>query len=199
MEQRFPTALYFAGLVVEIIVRLPYERQRRRIPKTDQRVTRAEGSVLAGLFAGGVVIPVIYSATSWLDGANYRLLPRAQVRAAGLGTGFLAAALWLFWRAQCDLGTNWSPSLEIGAEHTLTTDGIYRTIRHPMYASQVLFALAQALLLHNWIAGLAGLVAFLPFYLVRVPREERMMLDHFGDAYRAYAAQTGRIVPRFHR
>jgi protein-S-isoprenylcysteine O-methyltransferase Ste14 len=67
-----------------------------------------------------------------------------------------------------------------------------------MYASQCLWGFAQALLLHNWIAGCAGLVAFLPLYLVRVPREERMMLDHFGDDYRAYCVQTGRIVPRLH-
>lgn len=199
MMEQFPKAVYFAGLVVEIIVRLPYERERRRIAKTDRRVTGAERGVLAGLLFGGVVIPVIYSATVWLNFANYRLSPRARARTGGIGAVLLAAALWVFWRAHRDLGTNWSPSLEIGAEHTLTTDGIYRAIRHPMYASQVLYALAQALLLHNWIAGLAGLVAFLPFYLIRVPREERMMLDHYGDAYRAYSAQTGRIVPRLRR
>ena len=68
-----------------------------------------------------------------------------------------------------------------------------------MYASGWLWAVSQALLLHNWIAGLAGLVAFVPLYFIRVPREERMMLDNFGDAYRAYAARTGRIVPRLGR
>ena len=73
---------------------------------------------------------------------------------------------------------------------------VYRVLRHPMYASQLLWCVAQALLLHNWIAGLAGFVAFLPFYLVCVPREERMMLDHFGDRYQAYCERTGRIVPR---
>jgi protein-S-isoprenylcysteine O-methyltransferase Ste14 len=68
-----------------------------------------------------------------------------------------------------------------------------------MYSSQLLFGLAQAFLLQNWLAGTGGRVAFLLLYLVRVPREERMMLDHFGDAYRAYAARTGRILPRFRR
>ncbi len=99
--------------------------------------------------------------------------------------------------ASC-LGANWSPTLEVGAQHTLTTQGVYGVIRHPMYASQLLWGFAQALLLQNWIAGFAGLAAFLPLYLVRTPQEERMMLDHFGDAYRAYCAQTGRIVPRLH-
>jgi protein-S-isoprenylcysteine O-methyltransferase Ste14 len=65
-----------------------------------------------------------------------------------------------------------------------------------MYASQWLWGLAQALLLPNWIAGAGGFAAFLLLYFVRVPHEERMMLDHFGDEYRAYCARTGRIVPR---
>jgi protein-S-isoprenylcysteine O-methyltransferase Ste14 len=124
------------------------------------------------------------------------LSPARKARVGGVGTLLLAAAVWLFWRAHRDLGTNWSPSLEIGAGQTLVTKGVYHTIRHPMYASHLLWGLGQALLLHNWIAGLAGLLTFLPLYLLRLPREERMMLDHFGDAYRAYAAETGRIVPR---
>jgi protein-S-isoprenylcysteine O-methyltransferase Ste14 len=42
-------------------------------------------------------------------------------------------------------------------------------------------------------------VTFLPVYLVRVPREERMMLDHFGETYRLYMERTGQIMPRFWR
>jgi protein-S-isoprenylcysteine O-methyltransferase Ste14 len=64
-----------------------------------------------------------------------------------------------------------------------------------MYTAHWLWALAQALLIHNWVAGPALLVAFVPFTLVRVPAEERMMLARFGDAYRAYAARTGRFIP----
>ena len=116
-----------------------------------------------------------------------------------VGLVFLAAAIWLFWRARRDLGANWSPSLEIGAKQELVTQGVYRAIRHPMYTSLLLWSIAQVLLLHNWIAGPAGLVGFLLLRLVRVPREERMMLDHFGDAYRAYSARTGRILPRLRR
>jgi protein-S-isoprenylcysteine O-methyltransferase Ste14 len=50
----------------------------------------------------------------------------------------------------------------------------------------------QALLLHNWVAGFAGLVGF---DFGRVAREERMMLETFGDSYRAYMAPTGRVFP----
>jgi protein-S-isoprenylcysteine O-methyltransferase Ste14 len=194
MEQLLKV-VYFAGMVAEIILRMPYARQRRQLPKTDQPVTPTERGLLAGLSFALLGLPLTYSLTDWLGFADYRLSPGAKARAGGIGTLLLAASLWLFWRSHRDLGANWSPTLEIGAQHTLTTQGVYRTIRHPMYASQLLGGLAQALLLQNWIAGFGGLAAFLSFYLVRVPQEERMMLDHFGDAYRAYCAQTGRIVP----
>ena len=145
------------------------------------------------------LLPLIYSLTSWLNFANYRMSAVAKARATGLGTLFLSAAVCLFWRSHRDLGANWSPSLEIGAKQTLVTQGVYGSIRHPMYASHLLWGFAQALLLHNWIAGLAGLVSFLPMYLVRIPQEERMMIDHFGDAYRAYRARTGSILPQLRR
>jgi len=193
---QFFKVLYFAGMVAEVILRLPYDRQRRQIPKTDQRVSPTEQGVLTVLFVGILLIPLIYSLTSWLRFADYRWSPTTKARTGSIGTMFLGAAIWLFWRSHCDLGKNWSPSLEIGAQHTLITNGVYRTIRHPMYASQLVWGFAQALLLQNWIAGPAGVVAFLPLYLARVPHEERMMLDHFGDDYRAYCARTGRIVPR---
>jgi protein-S-isoprenylcysteine O-methyltransferase Ste14 len=66
-----------------------------------------------------------------------------------------------------------------------------------MYASIWLWAASQALLLSNWIAGLAGIAAFAPMYFRRVPREEQMMRGAFGPAYEAYMARTGRILPRF--
>jgi len=65
-----------------------------------------------------------------------------------------------------------------------------------MYASEWLWGIAQALLLQNWVAGWAGLALFAPLYVLRVPREERMMLDRFGEEYRAYMDRTGRVVPR---
>jgi protein-S-isoprenylcysteine O-methyltransferase Ste14 len=189
-------ALYFAGMVAEVILRAPYERRRGQIPKTDQRVSPAEQALLAGLSVTGLLLPLIYSLTPWLAFADYPLAPRTKTRLGWPGALLLVAAVWLFGRAHRDLGSNWSPSLEIGAQQTLTTTGVYRRIRHPMYTSLGLWGLAQALLLPNWIAGLGGLPAFLAFYLVRVPQEEQMMLEHFGDAYRAYCVQTGRVLPR---
>ena len=189
--------VYFLGLLAEMLIRLPHERQRRQTRIVVDRVSALE-RVLVGLVAEGLgLLPVVYVFTSWLNWADYRLSPRARGRAGSVGTALLATAIFIFWRSHTDLGRNWSPSLQIREGHTLVTDGVYRSIRHPMYASIWVWGIAQTLLLQNWIAGWASLGLFLPMYVLRVPREEQLMLEQFGEAYRAYMNQTGRIIPRF--
>ena len=66
-----------------------------------------------------------------------------------------------------------------------------------MYAAHWLWAIAQALLLQNWIAGLGMLILFFPLYSERAPREEKMMIEKFGGEYLKYMKRTGRIFPKF--
>jgi Isoprenylcysteine carboxyl methyltransferase (ICMT) family len=82
---------------------------------------------------------------------------------------------------------NERPGMELG--------GVYRSVRHPMYASMWLWGVAQTMLLQNRVAGFSSLALFLPLYLPRVPREEQVMVEEFGDEYRSYMSQTGRIIP----
>ena len=84
-------------------------------------------------------------------------------------------------------GKNWSVSLEIRDEHQLVTDGLYRYVRHPMYSSFWLWAIAQFFLLPNWVAGLAGLIGVAILYFFRVGKEEAMMRGRFGEAYDQYS------------
>jgi protein-S-isoprenylcysteine O-methyltransferase Ste14 len=107
----------------------------------------------------------------------------------------LFAALWLFYVSHRGLGKNWSISLVIRKEHQLVTTGVYRLVRHPMYSSFFLLAVAQALLLPNWFAGAAGLAGVGLMYVARVRQEEQMMLERFGADYRGYMARTKRLVP----
>jgi protein-S-isoprenylcysteine O-methyltransferase Ste14 len=196
---RLLKAVYLAGLVAEIVLRVPRQRRRQQIQIADQRVSVRERTLVGLLFLGMLFIPLAYISTSWLDRANYRWSDSAKRRAGGIGCMMLGGALWLFWRSHVDLSHNWSPSLEIGEHHTLVTHGVYERIRHPMYASHWLWSIAQALLLQNWIAGPASFLPFLALYYLRVPHEEQMMLDHFGEEYRAYMRRTGRVIPRIGR
>jgi protein-S-isoprenylcysteine O-methyltransferase Ste14 len=190
------TTLYFLGLLAQVVIRVPHERRRRKTRMAAERVDTLERALVGLLFVGLLFVPAVYASTSWLDRANYRLPPEAEKSAGGVGATFMTLAVWLFWRSHADLGRNWSPSLELREGHELVTEGVYRYVRHPMYASEWLWGVAQALLLQNWVAGLAGLALFTPLYVLRVPREERMMLDRFGAEYHAYMNRTGRVVPQ---
>ena len=137
------------------------------------------------------IVPLIYVATAIPQFAAYTFHPVQ----AWLGLFVAIAALVMFQLTHRALGRNWSISLDVREEHQLITDGIYRRVRHPMYSAFWLWAVAQALLLPNWVAGFSGLVGFGILFFGRVAREERMMLETFGDSYRAYMARTGRIFP----
>lgn len=185
-------AVYFAAFLVEIGIRIPFQQKRRQEKTTDQRISTQERVMLSILFVAMIVFPLLYATTHWLDFANYRL----PAWGSWLGVAIMAGALFVFWRSHADLGLNWSPTLEIREHHTLVTRGIYGVIRHPMYASILLWSIAQPLLLHNWLAGLMDLAVFFPFYLMRARPEERMMMETFGDQYRDYMARVGGIFPK---
>jgi protein-S-isoprenylcysteine O-methyltransferase Ste14 len=186
------TLIYFVGIVAEIIIRAPINQKRKQGKMSEQRVTSQERTLLGLLFLGMFLVPIIYAASSWLDFANYTL----PAWAGWLGVLLLAGAVFVFWRAHADLGVYWSPSLEIREKHELITRGIYGVIRHPMYASQLLWVIAQPLLLQNWIAGFLNLLVFVFFYFLRVKAEEQMMLDSFGVEYEEYMKKTGRVLPK---
>ena len=174
--------IYFIGIVIEMIIRAPLNKRRRAQKMTERRITSQETMILFLLLIGMFIIPMIHATTGWLNFANYTL----PAWAGWLGVVILAAALIVFWRAHADLGANWSPTLEIREKHELITRGIYGVIRHPMYASQWLWVIAQPLLLQNWVAGWLNLLVFIPFYLLRVRAEEQLMIEQFGDQYREY-------------
>ena len=186
------TGIYFVAIVAEMVIRAPISRKQRKEPKSDRRVTTQEKVLLGLLFLAMFFIPLFYAATAWLGFANYTL----PSWAGWLGVVILMSALIVFWRAHADLGLNWSPTLEIRQKHELITRGIYGVIRHPMYASQWLWVIAQPLLLQNWIAGLLNLLVFIPFYFLRVKAEEQLMIEQFGDQYRAYMQKVGAVFPK---
>ncbi len=186
---------YLIGLFLGSVIRTWYLRKYRQDRKA---IFREEGFVvgsLASLWGVAILLPLLHMFTRWLSFASFDL----PAWAGWIGVVTFALALWLLWRSHADLGRNWRVTTELREGHTLVTSGIFRHIRHPMYSAHWLWGIAQALLIHNWIAGLASLVILLPPYLLRVRREEQMMLEQFGEEYHSYMNRTGRIIPRLWR
>jgi len=111
-----------------------------------------------------------------------------------LGVGIAAAGLGLIGWADRALGGNLSVTLRIRDGHTLVTTGPYRRVRHPIYTGGLLYAAAHLLIAANGFVGACFLAPYVLLLLTRIPKEERMMLEAFGDEYRRYVQRTGRLL-----
>ena len=184
----------FAGLyVVFFALRAYYAPRRKALTIKESRRDVLDTVLLAFAFVTMMVLPFVHWIVPEIGFARYALPTWAAI--VGLCIGI--AGLILFWRSHHDLGRNWSPTLELYDEHALVTAGVYRWIRHPMYLAIALYCGAQALLLQNWITGLPAFVSALSFIVLRLPREEKMLLDRFGDRYRSYRKTSWRVMPGY--
>ena len=183
-------ALVLAATVVMIAIRAPHGRRSRSVRVAKSHKTPLETGLLVLAWVA-FFVPLIWVASPAFSFAEYPLRSGPLIP----GVMCFVIGLWLFYRSHADLGTNWSITLEVRDQHRLITQGVYRRIRHPMSSALVLYAVAHALVIPNWVAGPSNVVAFAVLFAFRVRPEERMMLEHFGDEYTAYMARTKRLVP----
>ncbi|MGE0431691.1 MAG: protein-S-isoprenylcysteine O-methyltransferase [Planctomycetota bacterium] len=184
--------LYLGGLLVAIVVRKIGERRSGH--RANLRGTPlVELICLLGWGVAASVLPVLHLFTGVLAFADYSGPVPPVVGIAGCV--LFALAIWLLHRSHADLGRHWSAKIELQADHSLVTSGVYRRMRHPMYTAHLLWCVAQAMLIANAVAGLTALALMTGMLITRIPREEAMMLGEFGEAWRYYQSRTGRLTP----
>src|SRR5262249_11617977 len=111
----------------------------------------------------------------------------------GLGLIALGAAL-RNWSERA-LGRSFAIRLGIGDDHRLVDEGPYRWVRHPNYTALLVIAFGTALALASPSALAATVGVWLPVTLVRIAREERMLVAHYGERYQSYRRQSWCLVP----
>lgn len=146
---------------------------------------------VVGFFLLMAFLVMCLISAAWIDAFSFPL--PVGLRWAGFALGLLSVAFWTW--TQVELDTQWSAQLQLTKSHHLVTTGPYARLRHPLYTGMLGWCVALGLLTANWIfVGLA--VLFIGGLVWRVPKEEQMMLEAFGDEYRAYMQRTGRFFPR---
>jgi len=174
----------------------------RRVRQAGERVMPDQEAIVRegrGMFALRVAaflvllgLLVLYAINSpWMAVLSIQLPP--WLRWAGFVLGLASLALWTW--TQATLGKHWSPQLQLREQHQLVTAGPYARVRHPLYTATGAFGAALALVSANWFFLLMAVVS-IPGLVARVPREEQMMLEEFGEEYRSYMQRTGRFFPR---
>jgi len=106
---------------------------------------------------------------------------------AGVGMAFGITAMVTFRRAS----TTVNP-MKPGTASTLVTSGVFGITRNPMYVSLVLYLLAWAAYLSNWLALVIVPVFVLYISRFQIVPEERALRSLFGESYAAYAARVRR-------
>jgi protein-S-isoprenylcysteine O-methyltransferase Ste14 len=176
---------------IYILIRAPFDkayRSQRKIKILDAKI---EKHLLLVLMTGLVLIPLIWVFTPFLN--DFKIEFPDWLRIFGIVISIIS--LFYFRWIHKTLGANWSPTLEIIKGHHLIKIGVYKRIRHPMYSQMLIWAIAQCLIISNYIAGFSGLIVWVVFYFIRVPKEEKMMTDYFGEEYIKYKRQTKSILP----
>ena len=84
------------------------------------------------------------------------------------------------------------------ANATLVATGPYRFIRHPLYTDAATVFCALSLVTRSWWFA-AWIVPAFVLLAIRTTQEEQHLEARFGGAWRVYASQTGRFIPKLTR
>jgi protein-S-isoprenylcysteine O-methyltransferase Ste14 len=187
-------AILVAYFVLYVAVRAYY---RARTGTLLEKPTALEG-ILPTLRAV-LRLPWLALMIAWLLAPQWLQWSAMGVPAAvpWIGAGFMAASLALLTWVHHTLGDNFSPTLKVKENQSLVKRGPYRWVRHPMYAAVFLSVIGVCLMTSNWLFALVSIPGVAPALVRRMSKEEAMMVDKFGDEYRAYMRRTGRVLPKF--
>ncbi len=96
--------------------------------------------------------------------------------------------------ARVALGRNWSSLVVVKVGHELVQNGPYRFVRHPIYTGMLMMFLANVVLAGR-MAGFLGLLALTFSFVLKLKREEAVMLREFPESYPSYMKRVKRLVP----
>jgi protein-S-isoprenylcysteine O-methyltransferase Ste14 len=96
------------------------------------------------------------------------------------------------------LGANWANQVTIYQEQTLVRSGVYRYVRHPLYASLIWMFYGASLVYANYLVFLSTTFIFVPFMYYRAKQEEKLLEERFNH-YAGYKRSTGMLFPKIFR
>ncbi len=189
--------LLLALLAMRVYFMVRVRRSGERLMPDEQAVQQEGGRVVliirVVLFFALLVFLVMYLAgATWIDAFLFPL--PGGLRWVGFTLGIISVVFWIW--TQIHLDTQWSAQLRLTKNHHLITTGPYAYVRHPLYLAMIGWAACVSLITANWIF-VAVCVLSIAGVGWRIPKEEQMMIEAFGDEYTAYMQRTGRFFPKF--
>lgn len=112
-----------------------------------------------------------------------------------LGTSFIVFGSLGNIAGRFNLGKNWGNQIKIYDEHKLVKSGMYKVVRHPLYATIILMFIGSCIVYQNIAAFLSVTIIFIPFMIYRIKQEEVLLTKYFPE-YKEYQDETGMLFPK---
>ena len=165
----------------------PFIFQRRRSGKREV-VQKAPTSRV------GIALQVVGIAVLWLHigSADTWLMPLWRL-IGSLAFGIAGAVMGT--SAVRTLGKQWRIEAALIADHELIQTGPYAFVRHPIYTSMLLMAIATGFAVSQWPQFVTGVVLFFIGLEIRVRAEDGLLAGRFGPAFDAYRSRVSAYIP----
>jgi len=132
----------------------------------------------------------------YLKVGSLNLGAKATIIMAFVGTAFIVCGTIVNVAGRLSLKGNWGNQIRIYAHHTLVKSGVYRFVRHPLYASTILMLYGFSLLFGNILVFLLNTLIFIPFMVFRAKQEDVLLASAFPDTFSEYKTNTGLFFPK---
>jgi len=181
----------FTGMGISSYFRIKADRE------TGEKVSRkVDGTpMMTAIRIGGLILwlsPFVYLINpQWMAWSKIGLPEWARWLGIAIGIFCTFGIYWLF----SSIGSGITATSATRKEHTLSTSGPYRWIRHPLYTFGTFFFISFGMTADNWFIASLGLLTFIVM-AIRTPKEEANLIEKFGDEYRNYMNRTGRFFPK---
>lgn len=166
---------------------------RRPTARSTPLVAGRTGPGVGAKACAGILTVSAIVALEWLRGP----LPSSPIRTS-LGLSLVLAGRVLHRVARRTIGPWWDAAIVIREGQPIVRAGPYAHVRHPLYLA-VLTMAAGTLLTHTSLAIACAALGLAAGTLLKIRREDALLLSVFGPDYAAYAAAVPALLPRLSR
>lgn len=130
---------------------------------------------------------------AWTEGGNLwaQLFGTPLAHIVAMLTGYV-----IVFAGATLVADGWRRVHQARREQRLVTDGVYARMRHPQYTGLFLIVFGEGIVHWPTIVSVAAFPVIVVAYTMLARKEERQMLERFGDAYGTYQGRVPMFVPR---
>jgi len=114
-----------------------------------------------------------------------------------IGISLSALAISLFISSKITLGKNYSPCYDQRKPKSITSSGLYKYVRHPIYSANILLLIGTFIISGSYLM-LINIFLLSLFYAISAYREEKYLINNF-DYYNKYSKKTGMFLPKYRK